>query len=958
MSEHMAKGLGPMRGRLFLYVILLGVVFVTANGYRPVIIIHGLFDGPKQFINLTSFINKTHPGTNVTTVDMYDDMASLKPLWKQVRGIKKVIEPIMEHAKDGVHLICFSQGGLVCRGLIATLSKHNVHSLIFLSSPLSGQYGEWRENFLAIKKLVLIGGPDDGVITPWQSSRMTSRRKTEECRICGGNLQGNQRRWLFAAQNKNRAQNQSPTRSLCKESPYPLSPAISAQSSPWGSTMSLGSSKSHTFSTSNKGMDLLAVLTHILEQSVPRGDGKEEFVCGKCVSVLERVFKFDTVIARVRILSRERLQKLIQERDKLRWWVRSHYSQRYPSKLKSTGSSSEDDVELGESNPGRAYQEMLGDNMALAAYECWTEKAETCPYFRRTGKRCSKLKNCECCDSLRVSDFNYENVCGVPRHLPEEVRSQSNLSRDKSQSMPLHWSRALSVRSSPASLSGSCHSLKTRSRTVSAHSLDSVDDHDPFDWPDENSLILDSILYKLKHIEGKPVRSPIGSRIPVLAKGPNGHLADGPPPVKVTRVLSFGQGDDQEEEDVNGEREDVLTELRDEFLPLHREGTTFRAHLVVKQLQEQLNQAQARIRTLEAGLQNSSHSDSSKTQQLLKESTSVYPNSSSGDEASLVRSLSYSLQSRDKVIQECVTLIRKLCVDLGSGLEEADKLISSVTAVLTDTHSEREVVLEAELTESKEKEKSLQKELEALHEANRGQERDLLTLNSVLQCNRDVINHLRVELAEKTQSLQDVQKERELRKERDSALERVLLEKEALIICLQQAVESSFNDVQALSDSLISRGLPGGDAEGALASQVKEQESLLSVCLKDWETHTVTTSQEVSKLCTALDKAEAIIQNQRQSHKQAITELSEQLRDSHKELREMLKIAKQAEQGWKAEKAKRDKEEGRLREGLQKRDKVIEQVLLDAEKRDGMLIELHQDIFSKVQPIVGLKQTL
>ncbi|ROL47951.1 Lysosomal thioesterase PPT2 [Anabarilius grahami] len=29
----------------------------------------------------------------------------------------------------------------------------------------------WKQNFLRIKKLVLIGGPDDGVITPWQSSQ-------------------------------------------------------------------------------------------------------------------------------------------------------------------------------------------------------------------------------------------------------------------------------------------------------------------------------------------------------------------------------------------------------------------------------------------------------------------------------------------------------------------------------------------------------------------------------------------------------------------------------------------------------------------------------------------------------------------------------------------------------------------------------------------------------------------
>lgn len=310
------------------------------------------------------------------------------------------------------------------------------------------------------------------------------------------------------------------------------------------------------------------MLTHILGQSVTRGNGKEEFVCGKCVSVLERVFRFDTVIARVQVLSRERLQKLTQERDGLRRWVRSNYRQRHPSDLKSRRSSSEDDAELGESESVKAYRQMLSDNMALAAYECWSEKTDSCPYFKRTGKRCGKLKNCVCCDSLRVSDSNYEFICGVPRNLPKQALSPLGLSRDKSQSMPLHWSKAPSLRSSPASLAGSCHTLKTRSRTVSAQSLDSVDGPDRFDSPDEHSAILDSILRKLKSIPGRPVRSPAGSRIPVLAKGPNDSVSDGSSPIGVTRVLTFGQ---EEEGDVNGEREDVLTELRDEFLPLHRE---------------------------------------------------------------------------------------------------------------------------------------------------------------------------------------------------------------------------------------------------------------------------------------------------------------------------------------------------------------------------------------------------
>ncbi|XP_051966271.1 lysosomal thioesterase PPT2-like [Xyrauchen texanus] len=215
-------------------VIIWATLLVHVTGHRPVIIVHGILDGPKQFEILAQFISQSHPGTSVTTIDLYNYIASIKPLWQQVDGFRNTIRPIMENAEDGVHLICFSQGGLICRGVLATLPKHNVHSLIFLASPLAGQYGDtyylryflptviksniyhfcytangqkisicnywndphqrerylkssnylaplngeiehanltaWRDSFLRIKKLVLIGGRDDGVITPWESS--------------------------------------------------------------------------------------------------------------------------------------------------------------------------------------------------------------------------------------------------------------------------------------------------------------------------------------------------------------------------------------------------------------------------------------------------------------------------------------------------------------------------------------------------------------------------------------------------------------------------------------------------------------------------------------------------------------------------------------------------------------------------------------------------------------------
>ncbi|XP_068179264.1 lysosomal thioesterase PPT2-like [Antennarius striatus] len=217
-----------------LLLLLLFVAGLCNGGYKPVIIVHGIFDGPKDFTTLCLYITEMHPGTEVTVIDLFDYMSSLKPLWTQVQAFQNAINSIMRKSPDGVHLLCFSQGGLICRAFLSTTPDHNVHTVISLSSPQAGQFGEtkylkwlfpeymkrtvfricyskigqklsicdywndphhrpqyvksssflamlngdrphnrleaWRGNFLRIKKLVLIGGPDDGVITPWQSS--------------------------------------------------------------------------------------------------------------------------------------------------------------------------------------------------------------------------------------------------------------------------------------------------------------------------------------------------------------------------------------------------------------------------------------------------------------------------------------------------------------------------------------------------------------------------------------------------------------------------------------------------------------------------------------------------------------------------------------------------------------------------------------------------------------------
>ncbi|KAJ8354531.1 hypothetical protein SKAU_G00220980 [Synaphobranchus kaupii] len=784
---------------------------------------------------------------------------------------------------------------------------------------------------------------------------MSTRGKDKGCRVCGGALHGNQRRWLFGGQRKG-GQPQT-----ANDSHYKGSLASSAWSSPWGSTLSLSSShslsKSPSLSSPSRGVDLLAILTHILGRPVPRGSRWGEFLCGKCVSVLERVFKFDTVIARVKVLSLERLQKLSQERNKIRKWVCSIYTQHNPQVRKMGGGFSEEEDGDGggtETDIGDEYRELLRKNMALSEFECWSEKWDSCPYFRRTGKRCKKGKDCEGCDSLRVADSDYESVCGVPRRLPFQPFSPLALSRDKSRSMPLQWSRVPSVSSSTISRGSSCISLLGPSHADSIQSLDSLDGNDPFDWPEEFSVNLEKVLRELKDIVARPVSSPVGSRIPVLdrmKRGLRGGAADRSETV-VARVLSFGEGDDLEE--VDGETKDVLTELRDEFIPLHRERGASQLHFAIRQLKGQLDQALARIKSLESQLKDVSTPTQSEDGQSKEW---VMPPHMDSEEV-LLQAMGDTLHCREKVIQDCMACISQLCVGAGVSADVRNRLIDELTNTLKSIQTDSERAQESRLSELKEREQGMEREMEALRQAASERERDLNILNTVLLCNQDIINELRVELGERDKVQREVQQEEEVWRERDQAMVALLKEKEALTNCLKEALESSQRDVQALSDSVIGQGVPGGEAEGALAYQLKEKETLLAGWLKDREEDSASLWQEVTRLTAALKNSETLMQTQRAGHIETVSTLSDQLRDSQKALRQRERESKEIERERQKEREERNGELRKLKESLEKRDELIQQVLLDSEQRDQQLMELQQSILTKTAPQTAVKHTL
>ena len=45
----------------------------SVNGYRPVVVMHGILSSYDSMTNMVQFIQKAHPGTEVLNVDAYND---------------------------------------------------------------------------------------------------------------------------------------------------------------------------------------------------------------------------------------------------------------------------------------------------------------------------------------------------------------------------------------------------------------------------------------------------------------------------------------------------------------------------------------------------------------------------------------------------------------------------------------------------------------------------------------------------------------------------------------------------------------------------------------------------------------------------------------------------------------------------------------------------------------------
>ncbi|XP_016963178.1 lysosomal thioesterase PPT2 homolog [Drosophila biarmipes] len=204
--------------------------------YKPVVILHGILSGAESMSSLVREIEEFHPGTIVYNCDKFSGWYSLENAWRQVDQVRDYLNEVGKLHPEGIIVLGYSQGGLLARAAIQSLPDHNVKTFISLSSPQAGQYGTsflhlifpdlaaktafelfysrvgqhtsvggyWNDpqrqelymkyseflplinnekrssnstsfkmGMVRLNRLVMIGGPNDDVITPWQSSHFS-----------------------------------------------------------------------------------------------------------------------------------------------------------------------------------------------------------------------------------------------------------------------------------------------------------------------------------------------------------------------------------------------------------------------------------------------------------------------------------------------------------------------------------------------------------------------------------------------------------------------------------------------------------------------------------------------------------------------------------------------------------------------------------------------------------------
>ncbi|KAM4020783.1 uncharacterized protein ACNLHF_001064 isoform 1-T2 [Anomaloglossus baeobatrachus] len=736
------------------------------------------------------------------------------------------------------------------------------------------------------------------------------------CRLCSSQLRGSRRKWLF------------------------------------GGSGSLPALFSHVVGT--------PVLRNPPGSS-PR-PGKEkgrpedaEFICGKCCHSLNVYHRYDQVLSRMRELYEQRTSRLVKEKEKLSFTLRTihakawglpvpeylgHHSDRNtygyrgsyndlrsPGYCKSRNNSLSPGYQnscptspfpdrpgsfhgslgsLSSATPSKSYQNLLDHDRSMWEHESWWDD------HHRGCSHCIKGEKCHSCSSWRVSDANYESVCTVPRRKKHSRREDdvSGLLRSKSL----------------GSVGGESTSSKGSLLSLSASSLDSLsyggeeadgvvfwEAKSPLASSPPSSLSLPKpmvgeVLKSLKEIKYSPVKTPTRSKIPVRGQQ------------RVDNVAIYV------EEDYEKPRVEEPVPDYDAYMGVGPEicktQTSRSLHI-----RETLTWLQTQLKSAQSGGTGAGQQD-----QMI-------------EQQELIRDLIKRLKSKEEFLEDSLTLL----LSLPLAGEPSGEIITDFVEKLRT----REDQIQREGDELASIKRQREAELKRLQEELSAREEDIAGLSKVLRDNQDIITALRDLLGEKDFTIQRLEvaldSANRSAASQDALRLCALREKDALIAAIQAALSSSNQDVEALADSLLSQGLddfstsiPGFSTPNPLVSQIQEKGRLLSQAHAENQRQSVQHQRDIQDLLNALNESQTLLQEQ-------LRHCKKRLQDGAKEqktLREALRV-KEGELQEDRRKNNADRHQVhakvlQLQDSAREKDQTTKKLLQNAENRDQIIKKLQE----------------
>lgn len=132
-----------------LHVLLFALFLASglAAGATPVVLMHGLAGRAEQMENLAERLRADTPGRYVLPMEIGNgaNTSIFVPIDEQVAEFAEKVSADGDLA-DGFHLICHSQGAIICRTYVEEYNQPRVKSLILLAGPNAGFFCDKREN--------------------------------------------------------------------------------------------------------------------------------------------------------------------------------------------------------------------------------------------------------------------------------------------------------------------------------------------------------------------------------------------------------------------------------------------------------------------------------------------------------------------------------------------------------------------------------------------------------------------------------------------------------------------------------------------------------------------------------------------------------------------------------------------------------------------------------------------